>query len=162
MGLNANDIDVRYCEIKSSYGHDAFLIEAGQLNYLIAGFLSDTLVKDVMTREFANIKEKSSIEHAAETMLNKKVTHLPVISDDNTLMGIVTAWDISKSVARNCTELDEIMTKDVIVASPEDPIELTARKMKKYSISSLPVVDGNDRVIGIVTTDYISTLMTEN
>ena len=162
MGLNANDIDVRYCEIKSSYGHDAFLIEAGQLNYLIAGFLSDTLVKDVMTREFAKIKEKSSIEHAAETMLNKKVTHLPVISDDNTLMGIVTAWDISKSVARNCTELDEIMTKDVIVASPEDPIELTARKMKKYSISSLPVVDGNDRVIGIVTTDHISTLMTEN
>ena len=95
-------------------------------------------------------------------MLHKKVTHIPVISDENKLLGIVTAWDISKSVARNCKELDEIMTKDVIVASPEDPIELAARKMKKYSISSLPVVDENDMVIGIVTTDHISTLMTEN
>jgi homoserine O-acetyltransferase len=160
LGLSANDIDVRYCEIKSSYGHDAFLIEAGQLNYLIAGFLSDTLVKDVMNREFAKIKENSSIENAAEMMLHEKVTHLPVTSNDNHLLGIVTAWDISKSVARNYTELDDIMTKDVIVASPEDPIELTARKMKKYNISSLPVVDENDKVIGIVTTDHISTLMT--
>ncbi|MFZ0442577.1 MAG: CBS domain-containing protein, partial [Methanobacterium sp.] len=160
--LNANDIDVSYCEIKSSYGHDAFLIEAGQLNYLIAGFLSHTLVKDVMSREFAKIKEKTSIENAAETMLHEKVTHLPVISNEDRLLGIVTAWDISKSVARNYTELDEIMTKEVIIVRPEDPIELAARKMKKYNISSLPVVDENEMVIGIVTTDHISTLMTEN
>ena len=162
MGLNANDIDVRYCEIKSSYGHDAFLIEAGQLNYLIAGFLSDTLVKDVMTREFAKIQENSSIENAAELMLQKKVTHIPVLSSEDKLLGIVTAWDVSKSVALKYSELDDIMTKEVIVVSPEDPIELAARKMKKYNISSLPVVDDNDKVIGIVTTDHISTLMTEN
>ena len=162
MGLNSNDIDVSYCEIKSSYGHDAFLIEAGQLNYLIAGFLSHTLVKDVMSRDFAKIKEKSSIENAAETMLHEEITHLPVITAKNKLLGIVTAWDISKSVARNYTELDEIMTKEVIVVSPEDPIELAARKMKKYNISSLPVVDENQKVVGIVTTNHISILIAEN
>ena len=161
VGLNANDIDVSYCEIKSSYGHDAFLIEAGQLNYLIAGFLSHTLVKDVMSRDFAKIKEKSSIENAAETMLHEEITHLPVITDENKLLGIVTAWDISKSVARNYTELNEIMTKDVIVVSPEDPIELAARKMKKYNISSLPVVDENQKVVGIVTTNHISILIAD-
>ena len=75
MGLNANDIDVRYCEIKSSYGHNAFLIEAGQLDYLIAGFLSDTLIKDVMTREFAKIKENPSIENAAELIYKRKYTY---------------------------------------------------------------------------------------
>jgi homoserine O-acetyltransferase len=75
------------------------------------------------------------------------------------LIGIVTAWDISKSVAKNSTELDEIMTKDVIVIGPEDPIELAAKRMKKYSISSLPVVDENDQVIGIVTTEHISNLI---
>lgn len=161
MGLNANDIDVSYCEIKSSYGHDAFLIEAGQLNYLIAGFLSHTLVKDVMSRDFAKIKEKSSIENAAETMLHEEITHLPVITNDNKLLGIVTAWDISKSVARKYKELDEIMTKKVIVVNPEDPIELAARKMKKYNISSLPVVDENQKVVGIVTTNHISILIAD-
>ncbi len=159
MALSANDIDVRYFEIKSSYGHDAFLIEAGQLNYLIGGFLSDTLVKDVMMSEFAKIKEESSIVTAAEIMLHEKVTHLPVISETNQLRGIVTAWDISKSVALNYTHLDNIMTKDVIVVGPDDPIELAASKMKKYNISSLPVVDDNGMVIGIITTDHISTLM---
>ena len=32
-------------------------------------------------------------------MLQKKVTHIPVISTEDKLLGIVTAWDISKSVA---------------------------------------------------------------
>jgi homoserine O-acetyltransferase len=115
-----------------------------------------------MSRDFAKIKEKSSIENAAETMLHEEITHLPVITDKNKLLGIVTAWDISKSVARNYTELDEIMTKEVIVVSPEDPIELAARKMKKYNISSLPVVDENQKVVGIVTTNHISILIPEN
>jgi homoserine O-acetyltransferase len=34
--------------------------------------------------------------------------------------------------------------------------------MKKYSISSLPVVDESETVIGIVTMDHVSTMMTEN
>ncbi len=38
--LAANDRDVHYCEIRSGYGHDAFLIECGQLNYLIGNFLA--------------------------------------------------------------------------------------------------------------------------
>ena len=51
------------------------------------------------------------------------------------------------------------MTKHVIITRPEDPIELAAEEMKKYNISSLPVVDDGGRVIGIITTDHISTLM---
>ena len=159
MALSANDLNVNYCEIKSSYGHDAFLLEAGQLNYIINGFLSDTFVKDVMTRDVAKITEKSSIEEASEMMLNETVTHLPVVSENSELLGIVTAWDVSKSVALNIHKLDEIMTKEVITARPHDPIELAARRMRKYNISSLPVVDENERVIGIITTDHISTLM---
>ena len=159
MALSANDLNVSYCEIKSSYGHDAFLLEAGQLNYIISGFLSDTFVKDVMTRDVAKITEKSSIEEASEMMLNETVTHLPVVSENSELLGIVTAWDVSKSVALNIHKLDEIMTKEVITARPHDPIELAARRMRKYNISSLPVVDENERVIGIITTDHISTLM---
>ena len=73
-------------------------------------------------------------------MLHEKITHLPLITNENKLLGIVTAWDISKSVARNYTELDEIMNKDVIVVSPQDPIELAAKKMKKYNIPSLRVL----------------------
>jgi len=54
------------------------------------------------------------------------------------------------------------MTRDVITAWPDDSIEISAQKMRKYNISSLPVVDDTGRVIGIITTDHISTLMAGN
>ena len=44
--LNANEVEVSFSEIKSNYGHDAFLLETGQLNYLFANFLSDNVVED--------------------------------------------------------------------------------------------------------------------
>jgi homoserine O-acetyltransferase len=159
MAITAREVDVRYCEIKSSYGHDAFLLEAGQLSYIINGFFTDTLVVDVMTRNVATITENSSIEEAAGLMLEERGTHLPVVSEDERLLGIVTAWDISKAVARKYHKLDEIMTRDVITALPQDPIELAARKMKKYNISSLPVVNDQGMVMGLITTDHISTLI---
>jgi homoserine O-acetyltransferase len=162
MALTANNIDVSYCELKSPYGHDAFLLEEGQLNYIISGFLSDILVGDVMAAEVTKISEESSIDEAAKMMLENKVTHLPVVADGDKLIGIVTAWDISKAVALKCSKLEEIMTKKVIVSNPEDRIEKAAEKMNKYNISSLPVVDDNRRVIGIITTDHISTLITRD
>jgi len=85
-----------------------------------------------------------------------------VVSDNDKLIGIVTAWDISKAVALNLKNLEEIMTRDVITAWPDDSIEISAQKMRKYNISSLPVVDDTGRVIGIITTDHISTLMAGN
>lgn len=162
MALTANNIDVNYHELKSPYGHDAFLLEEGQLSYIINGFLSDILVEDVMTYKVAKIMEDSSIEEAAKLMLEEKVTHLPVTVNNDKLIGIVTAWDISKAVALKCSKLDQIMTEEVITANANDQIEKAAEKMKKYNISSLPVVDDNQKVIGIITTDHISTLITRD
>ncbi len=162
MALTANNIDVSYHELKSPYGHDAFLLEEGQLNYIINEFLSDILVKDVMSDEITKINEKSSIDEAAKLMLENNVTHLPVVANNHKLMGIVTAWDISKAVALKCSKLDEIMTKKVIVSKPDEQIEAAAEKMERHDISSLPVVDDNQKVIGIITTDHISTLITRD
>lgn len=159
MALSTNEIDVSYCEIKSSYGHDAFLIESGQLNYTIGNFLSDTVVRDVMSHDLTQIRDDASIADAAQLMITEKITHIPVVSDDDKLTGIVTAWDISKAVALNFNNLEEIMTRDVITAWPDDSIEVSAQKMREYNISSLPVVDDTGRVVGIITTDHISTLL---
>ncbi|MBF4475345.1 MAG: homoserine O-acetyltransferase [Methanobacterium formicicum] len=159
MALTANEVEVSYCQIKSSYGHDAFLLEIGQLSYIINGFYSETLVVDVMTLNAATVTEDSSIEEAAELMLDEKVTHLPVVSEEGKMLGIVTAWDISKAVALKYDKLDEIMTCDVITALPQDPIESAAIKMRKHNISSLPVVNDQGRVLGLITTDHISTLI---
>jgi homoserine O-acetyltransferase len=157
--LSANDIDVRHREIKSNYGHDAFLLESGQMNYNIGSFLSHSCVGDVMIRDVVTIGLGSSVEDAARIMMTEGVTHLPVISERDRLAGIVTAWDVSKAVAMKYSRLEEIMTKEVITSRLDDPIDRAAKRMDEYNISALPVVDGDQRVIGMVTGDDISRLI---
>ncbi|MCX6668272.1 MAG: CBS domain-containing protein, partial [Methanothrix sp.] len=76
-------------EIKSNYGHDAFLLESGQMNYTIQNSLSRTSVGDVMIKEVVTIKLGSSVEEAARIMMTEGVTHLPVIAKEGNLAGIV-------------------------------------------------------------------------
>ncbi|MBR4447162.1 homoserine O-acetyltransferase [Methanobrevibacter sp.] len=157
--LNANEVEVSFSEIKSNYGHDAFLLEKGQLDFILSKFLSDRIVEDIMMEEIATIKETDNVQHAAKLMLDKHVTHIPVVSDDNRLIGIVTSWDLSKSIANNSNHLKDIMTKNVKYCTADETIEDVARKMRKFDISCLPVVDEDMIVLGLITTDQISNLL---
>lgn len=156
--LNANDVEVSFSEIKSNYGHDAFLLEKGQLNYLLSKFLSDNIVADLMTTDVTTIREEDNVKTAAKLMLEQNVTHLPVVTDDNKLIGIVTSWDLSKSIATNSENLKDIMTKTVKFCRSSDSIEDISRMMRKYDISCLPVVDENFVVGGMITTDQINNM----
>src|SRR5512139_409198 len=157
--LTANDREVHYCEIRSNYGHDAFLLESGQMNYLVGKFLSHTVVGDVMIRDVPTIEEGSTTAMTARRLINMEVNHLPVLSSNGQLVGIVTSWDIAKAVAKNYLWLDEIMSKNVITTTPDEPIESAAKKMEENSISALPVIDEERRVIGLITSDAISMLI---
>nr|WP_321352757.1 homoserine O-acetyltransferase [uncultured Methanoregula sp.] len=157
--LTANEIDVRYSDIRSNFGHDAFLLESGQINYLVGTFLSRTVVGDVMIHNVQTIEEGTTIAVTARRMINAGVNHLPVLSASGQLAGIVTSWDIAKAVASNFLWLDEIMSRDVVTTTPGEPIEAAAKKMEEHAISALPVVDDKGHVIGLITVDAISVLV---
>lgn len=157
--LNANNVDVSFSEIKSNYGHDAFLLEKGQLNFILSKFLSESTVEDLMMEKVATIRENANVQDAAKLMLDKHVTHIPVVTDDYKLIGIVTSWDLSKSIATNSNQLKDIMTTTVKYCHAQDTIEEIARMMRKFDISCLPVVDGDMKVLGLITTDQISNLL---
>jgi len=157
--LTANESEVHYSDIRSNYGHDAFLLESGQLNYIVGRFLSHTVVGDVMVTDVQAIEEGTTIAVAARRMVNLGVNHLPVLSSTGQLVGIVTSWDIAKAVASNFLWLDEIMSRDLVTTTPGEPIETAARKMEEHAISALPVVDGEQHVTGLITADAISVLV---
>ena len=71
----------------SSYGHDAFYLESGQMNYLISNFLSRTSVGDVVIRDVVTVRQGRSVEEAARIMMTVGVTHLSVIDEDDRLVG---------------------------------------------------------------------------
>ncbi|MET1124438.1 MAG: homocysteine biosynthesis protein [Archaeoglobaceae archaeon] len=117
------------------------------------------VVKSVMGAA-VTVSEDTSIEEAARLMIQKNVNHLPVVDASGQLVGIVTSWDIAKAVAVGVRGVvREIMTRNVITVSPEDPVELAAAKMEKHDISALPVIDAKRRVLGIVTSEDLSKLV---
>lgn len=157
--LRANGLKAFYGEIRSNYGHDAFLLEQGQLNYLLKSFLDQASAGDVMSRAAHTIREDTTIEKAAELMIHLETNHLPVVSHDDRLIGIVTSWDIAKAVARGLHDLREITTSPVVTTTLDEPVEEAVRKMEDNGISALPVVDRDNRVIGIVTNESMSYML---
>lgn len=117
------------------------------------------LVGDVMSTEVVTVLEEICIREAAQMIIGGTFDHLPVVSAEGKLIGMVTAWDISKAVASDKTShISEMMTKKVFIASPDEPLELAARKLDHHKISALPVVDKDHHVIGMVTSDHVSRL----
>ena len=157
--LQTLGVEVSYNEVKSNYGHDAFLLENGQMNFLLNNFLAENVVDDLMKTDVPTIDIKSTIKDAASIMFDNEITHLPVVDENDKLLGIVTAWDLSKSIAKDCKLLEDVMTKDVRYCKSTDSIEYIARQMKRYDISCLPVVDDDLSLEGIITTDQISHLI---
>jgi len=93
-------------------------------------------------------------------MIERNVNHLPVVDERGVLIGIVTSWDIAKAVAMGkMGSVAEVMTRRVITTTPDEPVEVAARKMEKYNISALPVVDARKRVLGMVTSEDLSKLL---
>lgn len=153
------DKTVEYCEIRSNYGHDAFLLESGQMNYLLGRFLSHLTVSDLMIRSVPTVRETVTIKGAAALMIAEAVNHLPIVSSDGSLVGIVTSWDISRSVAQDVKTLEDIMTRTVLIATPGEHISKAVNRMQKNRISALPVVDEENRVVGIITAERLSRLV---
>jgi homoserine O-acetyltransferase len=157
--LAASNVQAHYSELRSSYGHDAFLVEDGQLNYVLKGFLNHITSGDVMTSSVRTITEGATIETAAELMIHLEVNHLPVVAADGQLIGMVTSWDIARAVARRLTDLQLITSHPVVTTTADEAIEDAIAKMEENRISALPVVDVQDRVVGLVSHESIGSLM---
>lgn len=157
--LRANNVDVSYSKINSEYGHDAFLLENGQMNYILTNFLSHATVRDVMSDHPITLDDSHDIKEAADLMLKNNKTHIPIVDSENHIIGIITAWDLSKAIATDANTIDDIMTKDVITCHKSDSIYDIRNKMLEYSISSIPVIDDDNKVIGNVTSSHITNLL---
>ena len=127
-------------------------------------------VKDQMTRNPICIDENTPISKALDIMANKGFHRLPIVDNDNHLLGLVTEGLISENMAGSATSLSiyelnyliskmtvkDIMTTDIITISPDALLEEAAVKMRKHDIGCL-IVTQNDVVIGIITQNDIFT-----
>lgn len=115
------------------------------------------LVKDLMVREVITATPDAPISDAAQIFAEKGFDHLPVVDEKKELVGIVTSWDVA--VGRGKEKLSEILTRKVITARENEPVDSVARKLEKHRISGVPVIDSNRKLKGVLTSEDISRLV---
>ncbi len=127
--------------------------------------MKNTLVKDWMVTNVITAGPRTGMLDAHKLMRDHNIRRLPVVKKNNKLVGIVTRSDIRKAEPSEATtlnvwemnyllsklQLKDIMTKEVITAHPEDTLKSVAVKMQENKIGALPVVDNDNRVVGIIT-----------
>jgi CBS domain-containing protein len=110
-------------------------------------------ISDVMTPNPKTVKPTDDIQVAARIMREEDAGSVPVVQDGR-VIGMVTDRDIVvRAVADgdfDCT-VEDIATDDVIFANPDMTTAEGAELMSEHQVRRLPVVDANDRLVGIVS-----------
>jgi len=119
----------------------------------------ETAFVESIVHEAVTCREDERIEEVAQRLVNRSVNHVVVVNGQGQLSGIVTSWDITKSIANGKKTLKDIIVRNVHTTSLNDPLETASRTLAQHNISALPVVDGERRVLGIVTSEDISRLL---
>ncbi|MGQ9597572.1 MAG: homocysteine biosynthesis protein, partial [Thermoproteota archaeon] len=116
-------------------------------------------VEELMRTKIIVAKLTDSIKDVSARIVRGNIDHVPVVDENNRLIGIVTTWDIARAIAINAQNLETIMTTSVIVAKPYETIDMVARRMEQHEITGLPVVDDENHVMGLITSADLSRLL---
>ena len=124
----------------------------------------DDSAGSIMTTEYIALKRDMSVEEAFKKIrsvgLDKETIYTCYVTDSRRqLIGVVTAKDLLLSEPNQT--LAEIMEENVISAKTTDIKEDVIQVFEKYDMLALPVVDTEDRLIGIITVDDIIDVIQE-
>ena len=110
----------------------------------------------IMTTEFVDLKETMTVEQALQRIREKGIDSETiytsyVLDDSRKLVGLINIKDIL--LAKPDTIIKNIMETNIISVSTTEDQEDVAKKFDKYDFFALPVVDKENRLVGIVTVD---------
>ncbi len=119
--------------------------------------------KDIMSSPVLTIGEKEPLRKAATMMCENKVGSIVVVGSDGKIRGIVTERDVTCAARRGTEVCDmpvwEFMTPDPVVVRPTTPVGEVLEKFSELGIRHLPVVDEENKPVGIISVRDILALM---
>ncbi|MHA1582899.1 MAG: chloride channel protein [Candidatus Baldrarchaeia archaeon] len=122
---------------------------------LLSGILSSLKVKNVMTKDVITIKPTATTDELEKLINESGHLGFPVVNEKGELVGIVTYEDVIKikPEERPKVRVENIETRKLIVAYPNETLDAVLRKIVLHDISRLPVVDPKDpkKLVGIIT-----------
>jgi len=127
-------------------------------NTKVNGGLLIMKVKDILKdkgSEVITIKAEATAYEAIRTLVEKNIGSLLVLDENGKIVGIITERDILKECNRHYellkqTKVKEVMTKDLIVGSPDDDIDYVESIMTQNRIRHLPII-ANQQLEGLIS-----------
>jgi CBS domain-containing protein len=134
------------------------------------------LVRDVMVAPVITVEPSATVQEVAKLLLEKRISAVPVLDDRGKLVGIVSEGDLLHRVEAaterrrswwlralidsdtlavdyvksHGRKVSDLMTREVITASPETPLHEVASLMEKNAIKRMPILE-NGQLVGIVS-----------
>jgi CBS domain-containing protein len=112
---------------------------------------------EVMTKNPVCCLPDNMVIKAAELMKSEHVGSIPVIENEQTkkLVGIVTDRDLALKVVAEgldtkSTKVETVMTHKVVTCSAEDDLQKAVDAMSKHQLRRIPVVDDDNKILGII------------
>ncbi|NLC07030.1 MAG: CBS domain-containing protein [Syntrophomonadaceae bacterium] len=146
------------------------------------------LARDIMTRQVVTVSPNMTVPEVAKVLLENRISGVPVVSEDNEVIGIVTEGDlITKEISlktppvlsllggfiylenpnrfeeelRKVTavQVEDLMTREVISVQEDTPVSEIATLMVKKKINRVPVLR-HKKLVGIITrADIVRSLL---
>ena len=112
-------------------------------------------LQDVMSRDVATVTPETSLQDAGSLMAEKNVGMLPILAGRE-LRGTITDRDIvvravARGLAPKDTPVSEAMTSKIVTCAPHQTLEDAARTMQEHRLRRMPIVDGEQNLVGIVS-----------
>ncbi|MGM0688654.1 MAG: CBS domain-containing protein [Bacillota bacterium] len=137
-------------------------------------------IEEIMTTDVIAVSTNDSVELCAKLLQENNISGLPVLDESGKVAGMVTEGDLIRRASRIKTpgyleilggliylgspkkfveelqramslEAGQLMSKNAISVKPEESVEKAATLMVENNINRLPVVDENDKLVGIVS-----------
>ncbi|MGL6104710.1 CBS domain-containing protein [Romboutsia sp.] len=141
--------------------------------------MKNKTAKDIMTTEVIVAHKGENIANVAKLLIKEKIGGLPVVDEENKVIGIISETDIMKKEKYVDTprvinflesiiflddvkkmeddlkkiaayKVEDLMSKDIIKVNEDDKFDDIANIMIKKSINRVPVVDENNQLKGII------------
>jgi magnesium transporter len=118
----------------------------------------------VMTSDYATLSPELTASKAIDRLREiapdrETIYYAYVVDGHRKLIGFISLKDLI--IARKESRIGEIMHRDVICARVEDDQEDAARKIQKYDLIALPIINGNEALVGIITHDDAIDIITQ-
>lgn len=120
--------------------------------------------REIMTKEPTCCLPGDTVDQAAQLMKDEDVGPVPVVADQQTkrLLGIVTDRDLAVKVVAEARQIaavtvEEVMTRNPVTCHADDDLQKAIDAMEKHQVRRIPVVDDDNRIIGIIAQADIAT-----